>query len=269
MMKLRWIMILLLMLLPIYTYRQPLASVESNRLSIQIEPDSLFFETNASYDTLLVVNTGNVELAIDSIKSSKPFGYDFHVVTKDTTFYWLVVGSHDIQQFERNKLTLAPQDSALIISFAPDLCPICASTSSFPFFADTLFIFSNDSLHNPVEVFISGQGRPSAVETANVDFPEAFALHPNYPNPFNPMTKIRFSLPLQTEVNFSVYNNLGQKVRTLTQEHFPAGEHEIIWDGHDEENNRVSSGVYFLRMTIPRGHKNAQFAKTIRMTLTR
>ncbi len=235
--------------------------------TIQIQPESLFFETVESYDTLLVVNTGNVDLVIDSVKSSKPFGYSFEVVTKDTTFYWFVFGSHDIEQFERDKLSLAPQDSALLITFSPDLCPICSSIS-VEFFTDTLFVFSNGSLNNPVEILASGEGHPSAVEQANSNIPKAFVLYPNYPNPFNPTTNIRFSLPTEAELSIVIYNSLGQRVKSLAHHtQFPAGEHQIVWDGQNEKTGRVASGTYFLKMFTMQGRKNVPFTQTIQMTL--
>ncbi|MCX8009750.1 MAG: T9SS type A sorting domain-containing protein, partial [Ignavibacteria bacterium] len=76
-----------------------------------------------------------------------------------------------------------------------------------------------------------------------------FELFQNYPNPFNGTTKIRFSIPEQESVELNIYNILGQRVKSLTPNtQFSKGAHEVVWDGRDEDNNQVSSGVYIYRV---------------------
>jgi len=70
-----------------------------------------------------------------------------------------------------------------------------------------------------------------------------------YPNPFNPSTTISFSLPHNSEVELSIYNLKGQKVRQLFTESKAAGNHELIFDGKDSWGNPLSSGIYILRMS--------------------
>ncbi len=70
----------------------------------------------------------------------------------------------------------------------------------------------------------------------------------NYPNPFNPWTIISYSLPEAAYVELNVYNIRGQRVRTLVHEHREAGSHEVVWDGRNEQNDIVGSGVYLCRM---------------------
>lgn len=71
----------------------------------------------------------------------------------------------------------------------------------------------------------------------------------NYPNPFNPTTTISFSLPEDGDVELSIYNVKGQKVRTLTNEFFVKGLHSIEWNGKDTNNKSVSSGIYFYKIS--------------------
>jgi flagellar hook assembly protein FlgD len=77
----------------------------------------------------------------------------------------------------------------------------------------------------------------------------------NYPNPFNPITTISFSLVEASPVNVCVYNVKGQQVKTLLHEDLLSGDHTITWDGTDSENNIVSSGVYFCEVQAA-GHRN-------------
>ena len=65
-------------------------------------------------------------------------------------------------------------------------------------------------------------------------------LHQNYPNPFNPITSITFELPEDSDVQLSIYNLTGRKVRTLIHEMKDAGKHTIQLNG-----NNLSSGIYF------------------------
>jgi len=70
----------------------------------------------------------------------------------------------------------------------------------------------------------------------------------NYPNPFNPTTIISFNLPSDSDVSVEVYNVKGQKVKTLLNEKMTAGQHKVIWNGLNEKNKPVSSGVYLYKV---------------------
>lgn len=70
----------------------------------------------------------------------------------------------------------------------------------------------------------------------------------NYPNPFNPSTTIAFSLPEEGIVRLSVFNIRGQRVRELIDGSMPRGFHKVVWDGKDNSNRSVSSGLYFVRI---------------------
>jgi photosystem II stability/assembly factor-like uncharacterized protein len=73
--------------------------------------------------------------------------------------------------------------------------------------------------------------------------PVSYTLEQNYPNPFNPSTTIEFSLPKSDKVNISVYNLLGQSVKTLKNEVMPAGKHKVIFYAE-----HFSSGIYYYRI---------------------
>jgi hypothetical protein len=77
----------------------------------------------------------------------------------------------------------------------------------------------------------------------------AMRLQGNYPNPFNPVTTIAFSLPKAGKAKLEVFNVKGQKVKTLADENMTAGHHTVTWTGVNDENKAVSSGVYFYRLT--------------------
>ena len=76
-----------------------------------------------------------------------------------------------------------------------------------------------------------------------------FSLN-NYPNPFNPTTKISFSIPEENSVTISIYNLKGQKIKKATNEIYSQGEHSIVWNGDNESGETLSSGVYFYKLEV-------------------
>ncbi len=84
----------------------------------------------------------------------------------------------------------------------------------------------------------------------------------NYPNPFNPETKIVFDLPESGEVKLEIYNIKGQKVKTLLDCYMSPGRSEMLWNSKDDNGKRVSSGVYFYKLNV-----NGETKKTKKMLL--
>ncbi|MBN1825689.1 MAG: hypothetical protein JW958_05425 [Candidatus Eisenbacteria bacterium] len=79
--------------------------------------------------------------------------------------------------------------------------------------------------------------------------PARFALEPNRPNPFNPITSISFELPEACPVTIGVYAITGERIHTLVDGiSFPEGRHAVVWDGRDDAGRAVASGVYFCRI---------------------
>lgn len=78
--------------------------------------------------------------------------------------------------------------------------------------------------------------------------PESPELGQNYPNPFNPSTSIELTLPDGGETVLTVFNVLGQEVRTLVDRYLPSGKTVVVWNGTDETGAEVTSGVYFYRL---------------------
>ncbi len=87
------------------------------------------------------------------------------------------------------------------------------------------------------------------VETGAPDHP---ALYQNAPNPFNPSTAIRFDVSEASDVTLSIYNLLGQEVRRLIRERRRPGSYTVIWDGTDNTDRRVASGIYLYQVSIGR-----------------
>jgi hypothetical protein len=83
----------------------------------------------------------------------------------------------------------------------------------------------------------------------------------NYPNPFNPTTNISFSISKDGNAKIDIFNVRGQKIRTLGNKVFKAGVHKLTWNGEDESNKHVSSGIYFYKL------QTDEFSQTCKMLL--
>jgi photosystem II stability/assembly factor-like uncharacterized protein len=122
----------------------------------------------------------------------------------------------------------------------------------------TQFPWFNDVAVDPLEpaalyaatpwgLYQLNRERPTAV-TAQPPLPVTSALLPNYPNPFNGATTIRYSLAAATRVDLVVYNSAGQRVRTLVREAQTPGDHRVVWNGRNDHGREVGSGVYLYRL---------------------
>jgi len=78
--------------------------------------------------------------------------------------------------------------------------------------------------------------------------PESTFMLSNYPNPFNPTTTIKYSLEENSKVDLCIFNIKGQKVKQLLSDQRSAGQHSVVWNGTDNNNKPVSSGIYFYKL---------------------
>jgi Leucine-rich repeat (LRR) protein len=99
------------------------------------------------------------------------------------------------------------------------------------------------------------------LSTEGEGVPVEFALHENYPNPFNPTTTLRFDLPEISDITLTIYNMLGQKVRTFNYQNTSAGYHSITWNATNDFGEQVGAGVYLYQL------QTKDFVKTRKMVL--
>ena len=88
----------------------------------------------------------------------------------------------------------------------------------------------------------------TGIDNESQNVPKTVQLSQNYPNPFNPTTVINYALPSRQKVEISVYNMLGQKVRSLLNDEMNAGMHQVEWDGKNSLGNQVATGIYIYQL---------------------
>ena len=99
------------------------------------------------------------------------------------------------------------------------------------------------------------------VKSEGTQIPSKFSLSNNYPNPFNPSTKIQFSIPVTSNVSLIVYNLVGQEVSRLVDQQLVAGSHSVSFNAEG-----LSSGIYFYKLTAV-GLNGEKFVSSHKMTL--
>lgn len=111
-------------------------------------------------------------------------------------------------------------------------------------------ITSNDTLTTrlnlPVEIFIQP---PSGLEIG-ATVPASPALYPNYPNPFNPATRIKFDVPRSGPVKLEIFNILGQRVSLLVAQPLTPGQYTVEWNAQNDLGEPLGSGMYVYRLTV-------------------
>jgi hypothetical protein len=123
------------------------------------------------------------------------------------------------------------------------------SGNTYYYWLQTIDLDLTHSFHGPVAVTLEDDPEvPDPVFTT--------ALNQNFPNPFNPETTIEYSLREDAEMmELKIYNVLGQLVKTIHAGPQTQGEHTVVWDGRDNSNRNVTSGIYFYRMSTPSYNK--------------
>ena len=224
-------------------------------ITIQVTmPDFAFFEddTTVSYGDLILN------------------GVSFHVYVGDSlvTPYYFDPPAH---------LAL-PYDSTMLqeLNLIPDDLWMFFYTEQIGLDSTGIYNVVIDSVNSMIYAEVShfstlaiadrnGQESTSIDTPSDIDVPSQYRLHANYPNPFNPETTIRFEIAghRRQRIKLSIFNILGQEIKTLIDAEHTPGIHAACWNATDEEGRPLKSGVYFYTL------KGEQFSITRRMILLR
>jgi flagellar hook assembly protein FlgD len=161
-------------------------------------------------------------------KDEKPMANLYYTINSNKTVEHLVA---ELDKKREYTVTKAPQGGV-----------IAKGTTG----ANGTIVFSDNP--NGTATYTVALGSTSAVaasETAVI--PRAITIK-NYPNPFNPSTRITFSLPKSGKATLAIYSATGQLIRTLISDTLTSGTHNLIWDATNDDGVRVASGVYLCRL---------------------
>ena len=103
-------------------------------------------------------------------------------------------------------------------------------------------------MNNEIKRYVgaSGTSQLSIGGNSSNEFPIRFIIYPNFPNPFNPTTQIRYDLPKDNLVTIRIYDAVGRKIRTLSNVYQSAGRHSIHWDARNDMGEELAAGMYIL-----------------------
>ncbi len=112
---------------------------------------------------------------------------------------------------------------------------------------------STETVHNPkawgLRILEAGSSTGIEAKDMAIITPKDYKLEQNYPNPFNPTTTIKFSLPVKNTISLTVYNILGEKVKTLiSSQVYNKGSYKVAWDGTNDYGQKVASGNYIYTL---------------------
>jgi len=190
------------------------------------EPDYNLTDFNISNSELKVVTT--CEMLNDEL-NPEPLSLFFNCSDDDN---WI-----DVYNFETDFTNFSPYSSKIALNFNE---------------TDSLYFILNktDSLTFLGNIYLMTGSNNFLTEYSDVEIINPkLSLH-SYPNPFNPSTIILFTISKETNVNLSIYNIKGQKVKILIHNKLAKGSHSIIWNGDDNKGKSVSSGLYFYKLNL-------------------
>ncbi|MGB5108146.1 MAG: S8 family serine peptidase [Candidatus Zixiibacteriota bacterium] len=177
----------------------------------------------------------------------------FAIANGDTLDVGIYDGATDAEKFNMltrgtNDTTGFEPDQSYSIATGPfDLRPGESDTAAFA-------VIASGSLNGLRSLAQRAQANYRQATPVEDEFdpvlPRAYQLEQNFPNPFNPITQIKFSLDRTESVRLEVFNSLGQHITTLISEPRQVGNHTVYWNGADDSGQIVATGVYFYRLTV-------------------
>lgn len=198
------------------------------------------FDFNDDKDVVWVEGTESMALALHLAEQDSLANYFHAEMTK------LIPAANDGGlPYATNEGTIAADDDEL--------------SATYPSVAGTAWYIFKELNYNPFEIppeaHPDPDGRPCPIEAVdNIVELNDYRIYANYPNPFNPDTKITFNLPRTTHTLLQIFNSNGQMVKTLINAELAPGLHNITWNGRDQQGQRMSSGLYFYLLKTEFGN---------------
>ncbi len=198
-----------------YLLFNPMINVTPDEINVTLDPEEL------TYEDLIVSNPGSDVLFFE-IEVNYLSG-DSWILLDTTYMYSLEAG-------ESNNISVPISSTGLTNTTV--IAELIFENNAGPDVIVPVTMIVNDSLSVALEIIS---------EITQIS---------NYPNPFNPSTTIEFSIHNDSNIDLSIFNIKGQKIKTLANNDFTKGNHSIVWNGDNDSGNSVSSGIYFYNLNI-------------------
>ncbi|MEJ2615427.1 MAG: FlgD immunoglobulin-like domain containing protein, partial [Ignavibacteriaceae bacterium] len=104
------------------------------------------------------------------------------------------------------------------------------------------------NLYRLKQIDYDGHFEYSKEISVELNQPIKIHLSQNYPNPFNPVTRIEYYIPVNTFVTLKIYDSMGNEIKKLVSEIKHRGKYSVTWNGTNDKNEKVSSGIYFYKL---------------------
>lgn len=202
----------------------------------QIKTDKQYVGVKGN-DAFNIINISAKTIVLDSVSSAKQYIAINFIITENDTSYARHFNSSSKQENQPINITILPGDTAQFVLKDYDPCTICNSPGTVP--DDTLYFYVNNQDSSAGEIIITGVTGMDKQK----NIPMAFSLKANYPNPFNPITTIPFTLNRAGKVTITLHNILGKKIAVLLDKYLTAGQHKVPFNGA-----RLASGVYVYKL---------------------
>jgi len=207
---------------------------------ISVSPESLHWcllPGDSASSFLAIVNSGNGTLTFQIMESQESQANYGEQADSLLMPMWDIPWLRE----EPTSGTVAPGDTVFVQVFVR--APASPDTVG-----SHLVVLSNDPDESPIVVGVSIWAQVGVPET---QAPVFSRLNQNVPNPFNPVTMIRFSVAEAGMVNLKVFDVSGRPVRTLVEGWTEPRYYEVVWDGRDDKGNLLASGVYLYKLEAP------------------
>jgi hypothetical protein len=208
-----------------------------------------YFLVSAHTNVPNVFYDSNVDsgYSVDNLPPLAPGNVSGSLVAGNAVLHWNPNTELDLNGYEVYRSSVS--------GFDPDTMTAYATTSDTTY-TDTNVPTNRNSYYALRAIDVHENRSPKSNEVAIIvlsvgeqaEIPREFSLSQNYPNPFNPATQIKYGLPKEAFVTIKVFNVLGQEVRTLATEQQKAGYATITWDGRNNLNHPVGTGLYLYRI---------------------
>ena len=196
-------------------------------------------------------------LCVASHESGSQTVYTLQPGTKGNQIELTVANESLTAIAEQVEVQAGKHPSAIVFTSTPNqIAAIAANTQAAVTFTFDVGRVATTDKRDTLEFLITDKSGAGWKKSIIVSYagPTTFALDQNFPNPFNPTTKIQYQLPTDSRVSLKVYDVLGREVVTLVNEDRPAGYHDVQWNARLRSANsggqasEVASGVYFYRI---------------------